>query len=205
VIDRKRVFDLACCVIAAPFAAVVGGLVAVLVRTTSGPPVLYRGRRMGQHGQEFDIIKFRTMTPAGDGPKVTAANDLRITPVGRWLRRTKLDELPQLINVLQGDMSVVGPRPEDPRYADHYCGRFADVLSVRPGITGPAAVQYRHEEALLGAVDEAEVDAHYVAAVLLAKLEIDLAYVRRHGLRTDLTILAATAKAVLARSTSQER
>ena len=198
-IDRKRLFDLACCALAAPVAAVLGLLVAVIVRVTSGPPVLYRGRRMGKDGGEFEILKFRTMTAGGTGPRVTAANDARVTAGGAWLRRTKLDELPQLINVLRGDMSVVGPRPEDPRYADQYQGRFAEVLSVRPGITGPAAVQFRHEEALLRAVEEADLDAHYVASVLPSKLELDLAYVRRHDLRTDLAILAATAKAVLLR------
>jgi len=201
VIDGKRAFDLACCMIAAPVAALLGTVIAVLVRVRSGSPVLYRGRRMGRGGTEFDILKFRTMTTAtdGGGPGITSGGDPRITPIGRWLRRTKLDELPQLVNVLRGQMSLVGPRPEDPRYAAHYRGRFAEVLNVRPGITGPAAVEFRHEEDLLRSIDPADVERHYVESILPAKLELDLAYARRHGVRTDLSILAATIRAVVGR------
>ena len=198
-IDCKRAFDLACCLVVGPVAALLGTVIAVLVRVRSGKPVLYRGRRMGRGGTEFDILKFRTMTTDGSGPGITSGGDPRITPIGRWLRRTKLDELPQLLNVVRGEMSLVGPRPEDPRYAAHYRGRFAEVLSVRPGITGPAAVEFRHEEDLLRAIDPADVERHYVESVLPAKLELDLAYVRRHGVRTDLSILAGTIRAVIGR------
>lgn len=199
-IDGKRAFDLAGCLIVGPVAALLGTVIAVLVRVRSGKPVLYRGRRMGRGGTEFDILKFRTMTTDGSGPGITSGGDPRITPIGRWLRRTKLDELPQLLNVVRGEMSLVGPRPEDPRYAAHYRDRFAEVLSVRPGITGPAAVEFRHEEELLRSIDPADVERHYVESVLPAKLELDLAYVRRHGVRTDLAILAATLRAVIGRT-----
>lgn len=198
-IDGKRAFDLACCLVVGPVAALLGTVIAVFVWVRSGRPVLYRGRRMGRGGIEFDILKFRTMTTDGSGPGITSGGDPRITPTGRWLRRTKLDELPQLLNVLRGEMSLVGPRPEDPRYAAHYRGRFAEVLSVRPGITGPAAVEFRHEEDLLRSIDPADVERHYVESVLPAKLELDLAYARRHGVRTDLSILAATVRAVIGR------
>jgi lipopolysaccharide/colanic/teichoic acid biosynthesis glycosyltransferase len=181
-----------------------GAVIAVLIRVTSGPPVLHRGRRMGRGGREFEILKFRTMRTGGGGALVTAAGDPRVTPIGRWLRRTKLDELPQLINVVRGEMSVVGPRPEDPRFAEHYGGRFAPILSVRPGITGPAAVRFRHEESLLRGIEPEQVDDHYASAVLPRKLEIDLDYVRRATLRTDLAILAATARAVVGRNDPEE-
>jgi lipopolysaccharide/colanic/teichoic acid biosynthesis glycosyltransferase len=128
---------------------------------------------------------------------VTAADDARITSLGRWLRRTKLDELPQLVNVLRGDMSIVGPRPEDPRFADSYTGRYAAILDVRPGITGPAAVQFRHEEELLKDAGAADLDAYYAAAVLPGKLDLDLAYVAHSSLRTDLAVLLSTVRALL--------
>jgi lipopolysaccharide/colanic/teichoic acid biosynthesis glycosyltransferase len=169
-------------------------LIALLVRALSGPGVLYRGRRIGRNGREFEILKFRTMTAGPGTSGVTAADDARITPLGRWLRRTKLDELPQLVNVLRGEMSIVGPRPEDPRFAGHYTGRYAAVLDVRPGITGPAAVQFRHEEELLKEVGVADLDAYYAAAVLPRKLDLDLAYVAHPDLRTDLALLLATAR-----------
>jgi lipopolysaccharide/colanic/teichoic acid biosynthesis glycosyltransferase len=196
VVDRKRAFDLACCAIALPVAVPLGLLIAVLVRVRSGPGVLYRGRRMGRGGREFDILKFRTMTAGPVSSGITAADDARITPLGRWLRRTKLDELPQLVNVLRGEMSIVGPRPEDPRFADSYTGRYAAILDVRPGITGPTAVQFRHEEELLEGAGVADLDAHYAAAVLPGKLDLDLAYVAHSSLRTDLAVLVATARAL---------
>jgi lipopolysaccharide/colanic/teichoic acid biosynthesis glycosyltransferase len=194
VVDRKRAFDLACCAIAAPVAVPLGLLIAALVRAGSGPGVLYRGRRIGRGGRDFAILKFRTMTVGQGTAGVTAADDARITPIGKWLRRTKLDELPQLVNVLRGEMSMVGPRPEDPRFAGHYSGRYAAVLDVRPGITGPAAVQFRHEEELLEAAGAADLDAYYAAAVLPRKLDLDLAYVAHPDLWTDLAILLATAR-----------
>ncbi|MGY1618358.1 sugar transferase [Geodermatophilus sp. SYSU D00691] len=196
-VDRKRAFDLVCCALAAPVALPVGLVLAALVRVTSGRPVLYRGHRMGRGGREFEILKFRTMTTAPGTAGVTAADDVRITPVGRWLRCTKLDELPQLLNVLRGEMSIVGPRPEDPRFAASYSGRYAAVLTVRPGITGRAAVQFRHEEELLRGVGAADLDAYYAAAVLPRKLDLDLSYVAHPDLRTDVSILLATARAML--------
>jgi lipopolysaccharide/colanic/teichoic acid biosynthesis glycosyltransferase len=191
------VFDVAVCLVAAPLAVPAGLLVALVVRLTSGSPVLHRGRRMGRGGREFEMLKFRTMTTSSAGTAVTAAGDARITAVGRWLRRTKLDELPQLINVLRGEMAVVGPRPEDPRFAASYQGRYAALLDVPPGITGPAAVEFRDEENLLAAAGAVDVDAFYAAAVLPRKLDIDLAYVADPALGKDLSILLATVRAVV--------
>lgn len=203
VLDHKRIFDLLCCAVAAPVALPVGLGVAVLVRVTSGRPTLYRGMRMGRGGRPFHILKFRTMTATADpAPAVTGAGDVRITTLGRWLRRTKLDELPQFVNVLRGEMSIVGPRPEDPRFAHLYRGPYSAILDIRPGITGPAAVRFRHEEELLRAAGASDPDAYYAAEVLPLKLDIDLAYVTQPSLRNDLAVLYATALAVARRSST---
>jgi lipopolysaccharide/colanic/teichoic acid biosynthesis glycosyltransferase len=128
------------------------------------------------------------------GPGVTTAGDARITPIGRFLRRTKLDELPQLLNVLRGEMSLVGPRPEDPRYVRLYNDEQREVLHARPGITSPASVVYRHEEAALSGTDW---ETTYINQVMPDKLAIDLAYVRRAGVLQDIAVLWRTVRAVL--------
>src|SRR5437899_493607 len=128
-------------------------VVIVLVKITSKGPAFYRQDRVGQGGRIFRIVKFRSMFAAAEkhGPAITSAGDPRVTPMGRLLRRSKIDELPQLWNVLRGDMSLVGPRPEVPRYVDSYSPEQRRVLTVRPGITDPASIAYRQEEHLLGA------------------------------------------------------
>jgi lipopolysaccharide/colanic/teichoic acid biosynthesis glycosyltransferase len=186
-------------VAAAPFAVPVGLLIAALVRLTSGTPVLYRGRRIGRGGREFVILKFRTMTTSPAATGVTAADDVRITPIGRWLRRTRLDELPQVVNVLRGEMSIVGPRPEDPRFLGSYAGRYAAVLTARPGITGATALLFLREAELLKAAGADDLDAYYAAEVLPRKLDLDLDYVSHAGLRRDLAILLATVQALVGR------
>ena len=167
--------------------------IALAVRTHDGGPVLYRARRVGKDGQEFQLLKFRTMTPNADGtgPAVTRQGDVRVTRLGRFLRRTKLDELPQLLNVLQGDMSLVGPRPEDPRYVALYTPEQRQVLSVRPGITSAASLEYRHEEQLISGPD---AERTYLEHVLPDKLAIDLAYVRNRSFWSDLQLIARTVR-----------
>lgn len=169
--------------------------IALAVRLTSPGPALYRARRVGRHGKEFTLYKFRSMVANADrqGPGITAAQDRRITRVGRFLRRTKLDELPQLLNVLRGDMSLVGPRPEDPRYVALYTPEQRRILDYRPGITSMASLTYRNEERLLAGEDWERV---YVEQVLPAKLAIDLEYARRANLRRDIALILRT---VLAR------
>jgi lipopolysaccharide/colanic/teichoic acid biosynthesis glycosyltransferase len=169
---------------------------ALAVLVADGRPVLYRAERVGRDGRTFQLLKFRTMTAGAAGPWVTGGADPRITPVGRVLRRTKLDELPQLVNVLRGDMNLVGPRPEDPRFVALYSPQQREVLSVRPGITSPAAVRYRHEESLLAGAGD-RCDDVYVAEIMPAKLAIDLDYVRHPSLATDLAVLWQTAAAVV--------
>lgn len=192
----KRSFDIlassAGLVVISPVLAVLG----VLVKLSSPGPVFYRATRVGRGGRHFKLLKFRSMVENADklGPGVTGATDLRITPVGRFLRRTKLDELPQLINVLRGDMSIVGPRPEDPRYVALYTDEQRQVLNVRPGITSPASIAYRNEEALLTGADW---EQHYINSVMPAKLAIDLEYACNPSLWRDLRIIGNTIKAIL--------
>jgi lipopolysaccharide/colanic/teichoic acid biosynthesis glycosyltransferase len=188
----KRAFDLCVAipglVITSPLLAVA----AIAIKLESQGPVLYRGTRVGRDGREFAILKLRSMRAAATpgGPAVTSAGDPRITRVGSVLRRTKLDELPQLWNVVRGDMSLVGPRPEDPEFVKLYSPEQRRVLSVRPGITSPTSLAFRNEEALLA---ESGGAAAYADKVMPRKLAMDLEYVEHRSFGGDLAILARTA------------
>ena len=193
----KRVMDLVLTVLALPLALPLMALLALWVRLDSPGPALFRQQRVGLGGRLFRIHKFRTMRlHDASGPQLTAAGDARITRAGRWLRRTKLDELPQLIDVLKGDMSLVGPRPEVPRYMALYPDDVRQrILSVRPGITDRAAIEFRDEERLLAASDDPEQT--YVQAIMPVKQRYYIDYVERHSVVGDLRILLDTALAVL--------
>lgn len=168
------------------------GAAALAVITDSPGPALYRSRRMGLGGREFDLLKLRTMRAApAAAPLVTAASDNRITRVGRWLRRTKIDELPQLLNVVAGDLSLVGPRPEVKRYADKYPHEYSEILGVRPGITDRATLQFVDEEQLLAS--QSNPEEYYVTSVLPQKIDLYLRYVRNPSLVEDASILLSTA------------
>lgn len=171
------------------------GLVALVIKRNSTGPVFHRAQRVGKEGELFRLYKFRSMVASADrqGPGITVYGDTRITTVGRFLRRTKIDELPQLLNVLLGDMSLVGPRPEDPRYVAQYTPAQRQALRVRPGITSAASLAYRHEEQLLAGDDWETI---YCTQVLPDKLAIDLAYLERRTLFSDLQILLQTLAAV---------
>lgn len=167
-------------------------LCAILAKIQSPGTVLFWGPRVGRGGKRFLMAKFRTMVadaPA-KGPGITAQDDPRMTPIGRFLRRTKLDELPQLLNVLNGTMSLVGPRPELPRYVARYNERQRRVLSVRPGITGPTQLAYRHEEELLKG--QADVESYYIHVLMPAKIEMDLAYIETRSFWSDMGYLLKT-------------
>ena len=172
-------------------------LIAGWVRADSPGPALFRQQRVGRGGRLFRIHKFRTMrVHDGTGPQVTVAGDARVTRAGRWLRRTKLDELPQLIDVLKGDMSLVGPRPEVPHYMALYPAEArAQILSVRPGITDRAAIEFKDEERILSAA--ADPAAAYVAHIMPIKQRYYLAYVARHSVAGDVRILWDTFRALL--------
>lgn len=168
---------------------------ALAVKLGSPGPIFYRANRVGRYGVPFKLLKFRSMVINADqiGPAVTGAVDPRITRVGRFLRRTKLDELPQLINVLRGEMSLVGPRPEDPRYVALYTNEQRQVLNVRPGITSPASITYRNEEAMLVGDDW---EKHYVEQIMPAKLVVDLEYARNASLWRDVRVILGTLRAL---------
>jgi lipopolysaccharide/colanic/teichoic acid biosynthesis glycosyltransferase len=168
----------------------------IIIRLSSQGPIFYRATRVGQHGKQFKLLKFRSMVVNADkiGPAVTGAEDPRITPIGRFLRRTKLDELPQLLNVLLGEMSLVGPRPEDPHYVEMYSEDQRKVLSVRPGLTSLASIEYRHEEVLLTG---SEWEEHYIKVIMPSKLAIDLEYTKQATLYRDLVVIFETLKTVL--------
>ena len=187
----KRIFDLVASTLVLVALSPITLIIALAVRLDSPGPIFYRARRVGQHGKLFTLYKFRSMVAEADkqGPGITAAGDARVTRVGRVLRRAKLDELPQLFNVLRGEMSLVGPRPEDPRYVALYTPEQREVLQVRPGITSPASVRYRNEEAVLVGDDWEKT---YIEEVMPAKLMVDLEYVRSTGLWRDVVILWRT-------------
>lgn len=190
-----RAIDLSVSLVALIVASPLLLLVAVAVKCSSPGPVLHRAQRVGKDRRLFTLYKFRSMVQhaADRGPGVTGRDDPRVTRVGRILRRTKVDEWPQLFNTLVGDMSLVGPRPEDPRYVASYSPDQLQVLCVKPGITSPATVLHRHEEELLTGPDWEET---YLTKILPAKLRIELDYFSRRTLFTDLRILAETVLAM---------
>jgi lipopolysaccharide/colanic/teichoic acid biosynthesis glycosyltransferase len=171
--------------------------ISIAIRLSSRGPALHKARRCGRNGEPFVLYKFRSMRldAASSGPGITAAGDRRVTGVGRFLRSTKLDELPQLWNVLRGDMSIVGPRPEDPRYVDWYTAEQREILRWRPGVTSPASVTYRNEETILAAAEN--LDMAY-RTVMAEKIRIDLGYFRSASLLGDLRWMYRTAIAVIA-------
>ena len=169
--------------------------VAIAVRLTSPGPVLFRQPRMGLGGREFTMLKFRTMRVNQDPPGATATGDARITPVGRWLRRFKLDELPELWNIVRGDMSLVGPRPEVPRLVDLSNPAWRAVLSTRPGITDPVTLRLRHEEKLLASVP-GSAESFYRDYLQPYKLKEYLEYQKVRSIGADIGVILRTLGAV---------
>lgn len=167
-------------------------VIALSVRLSSPGPVFYRQERVGRGGKIFRIVKFRSMFVDADqrGLAITATGDPRINGIGRILRHFKLDELPQLWNVLMGEMSLVGPRPEVPRYVESYSEEQRQVLSVRPGITDPASIAYRHEEQILGSYSDP--DRYYREVVLPHKLSLNLEYLTRVSFSYDVSLIVRT-------------
>jgi len=166
-------------------------LIAILIRLDSKGSSFYQTARVGQDGKLFQVFKFRSMVVDADkqGPGITITGDRRVTKVGGFLRRTKLDELPQLWNVLKGDMSLVGPRPEDPRYVALYTPEQQAILQIKPGITSAASLAYRHEEQILAGSDWEEI---YCSEVMPSKIAIDLSYLEQRTLLTDLKLISQT-------------
>lgn len=192
----KRCLDILAALLGLLISSPLFLVTAILIKYDSRGPVFFRGARVGRDGILFFILKFRTMTAdaAQQGAGITTRNDPRITRVGRALRKSKLDELPQLWNVLRGEMSLVGPRPEDPRYVEYYTPAQRKVLTVPPGITGVASLAFRNEQEML---EGAAWQEKYIREILPAKLELELAYLERRTFWSDLEILARTVLALL--------
>lgn len=189
----KRTLDLAVAGLGLVLAAPVIALAWVVATISTRANGFFRQQRIGRYGRPFDVLKIRTMRGVG-GTTVTTAHDPRITPAGAWMRRFKIDELPQLVNVVRGDMSLVGPRPDVPGFADRLTGADRVLLSVRPGITSPAAVTYRHEEAMLTAA--ADPEAFNREVIWPAKVRINRAYLEHWSLVADLRCIRDTVRSV---------
>jgi lipopolysaccharide/colanic/teichoic acid biosynthesis glycosyltransferase len=189
----KRGFDLVAGLILLAVSSPLLLVVAGLIRAGSSGRALYRQERIGRDGRVFHVYKFRTMYRDADqqGPLITASDDSRVTPIGRFLRETKIDELPQLMNVVRGEMSLVGPRPQVPRFVRQFSAQDREViLSVRPGITGPTQLEFRHEEEMLKGI--ADREGYYIEVLLPIKCRMDAAYVQRRSLGYDLMIVLKT-------------
>lgn len=196
----KRLFDIVASLLGLVVLSPLFLILGLSIRLESPGPALFRQERVGLDGKRFRIFKFRTMrqTAPGEGPQITVGQDRRITAAGQWLRRTKLDELPQLINVLRGEMSLVGPRPEVPYYMEKYAPEQRRIiLSVRPGITDFAAIEFSQESDILaGASDPEEA---YVREVMPQKFALYDRYVREQSLWLDLTLIARTLRKITKR------
>jgi lipopolysaccharide/colanic/teichoic acid biosynthesis glycosyltransferase len=196
----KRIFDCGVAALGLILLLPLMAVIALLIKLDSPGSVFFAHERVGRHGRKFKVLKFRTMVQ--DAPKlggaITARHDPRITRIGRLLRTTKLDELPQLWNVLKGEMSLVGPRPEVERYVQLWEPALREqVLSVRPGITGLTQIRYRHEERLLA--QQPDPEKYYREVLLPLKLASDAEYVRRRSLMFDLSLLLRTVIALFQR------
>ncbi|AGF59093.1 MULTISPECIES: sugar transferase [Clostridium] len=188
----KRIFDLICSTLGLIVLSPVLLVIAIRIKTGSDGPVFFKQIRVGERSKEFEILKFRTMVVDAEklGRQITVGNDSRITKIGAFLRKYKLDELPQLINVFKGDMSLVGPRPEVPRYVKLYNEEQIRVLEVKPGITDLASIRYRDENDLLGEVENP--DEFYINTIMPDKLALNLEYINKNNIFLDIYIILKT-------------
>jgi lipopolysaccharide/colanic/teichoic acid biosynthesis glycosyltransferase len=193
----KRVFDLTLAITALVLLAPLFAVIMIAVLVTDGWPVFFGQKRVGQHGVPFIMWKFRTMVVGSDrrGNRLTIGSDPRVTRLGYWLRKFKIDELPQFWNVVRGEMSLVGPRPEVPEYVDRYTAQQREVLKLKPGITDVASIRFRHEGELLGTAN----DPHetYVRQIMPLKISLNLEYARSASVLSDLRVMAKTATSLL--------
>lgn len=193
----KRGFDLIACTLAglalSPFCL----CIALAIACGSKGGALYRQTRVGRNGKEFKLLKFRTMRHDADktGGLITVGEDYRVTRIGKFLRKYKLDELPQFINIIKGDMSIVGPRPEVPKYVALYSERQRQVLTVRPGLTDYASIKYISESELLA--QSPDPDKTYIEEIMPAKLELNLQYIANQSVKEDLRLIFITLASIL--------
>lgn len=189
----KRVFDAIVAGVALIVTFPCMAIIAVLIRATSGGPILFRQIRIGQGGRAFTLFKFRSMRIRTEkDSSLTCQGDCRVTKLGKILRRAKLDELPQLYNVLRGDMSMVGPRPDVPEYVARLPFKLQQLLLLKPGITSCASMLFRNEEQLLAEVPPEELHEFYCGTLFPRKVQIDLEYARSASLVRDLKLIAKT-------------
>lgn len=190
----QRLFDLIIAILililSSPFWLI--ALLALLILDFGSP--FYRHRRVGQYGREFRLIKFRTMRKDAAGGNLTVAGDSRVTAIGKVLRKLKIDELPQLINVLKGEMAIVGPRPETPEFVATYTPEQREILKFKPGLTDPSSIKYRYEEIILGSY--ADPVQAYKNIVLPDKLAISIAYQNQRTIGSDLSMIWRTFAAI---------
>ncbi|MGG7213305.1 sugar transferase [Clostridium nigeriense] len=188
----KRIFDFIASLIGCIILAPVFIIISILIKLDSKGPVFFKQKRVGQCGKTFEILKYRTMVVNAEklGKQITVGNDSRITKIGRILRKYKLDELPQLFNVLKGDMSLVGPRPEVPKYVKLYNESEREVLKVKPGITDFASIEYRDENEILGTVENPE--EYYINIIMKHKLQLNLKYINKNNIFLDIKIIFKT-------------
>jgi len=172
-------------------------LIAIAVRIDTPGPVFFKQKRMGRNFVPFHIFKFRTMIHDAEkrGLSITSGNDTRITKIGKYLRKAKLDELPQIINVVRGDMSLVGPRPEVGKYVEHYSEDYAVILQVRPGITDISSIKYRDEEGVLKRQNDPET--YYIESLLPEKINLAKDYIHNRSVIYDLKLIFQTFKKIL--------
>lgn len=188
----KRIFDIICSGLGLIVLSLVFLVIALRIKTGSDGPIFFKQIRVGEKGKEFEILKFRTMVVDAEklGRQITVGNDSRITKIGAFLRKYKLDELPQLINVFKGDMSLVGPRPEVPRYVNMYNEEQRKVLEVKPGITDLASIRYRDENELLGKAENP--DEFYINTIMPDKLALNVEYIKKSNVFFDIYIIIQT-------------
>lgn len=188
----KRIFDLACAVPGLLLMSPLFALVALTILLAEGGPVLFVQKRVGLGGSIFSMYKFRTMVTNAEaiGGLVTVGEDKRVTRVGRFLRKAKIDELPQLLNVILGNMSLVGPRPEVPRYVELYTPEQREVLRLIPGITDPASIKYRNESDLLAGSPDPE--RTYIDEIMPDKIDLNLQYASRASVAADCLLVLGT-------------
>jgi len=186
----KRVFDVCCSALGLVVTSPILLAAAVAVGTTSPGGVLFRQERMGRGGKPFTIYKFRSMRKDNAGLKITTGHDARVTPVGKFLRKSKIDELPQLWNVLKGDMSFVGPRPEVKEYTDLYNAEQRQIFLVRPGITDLASIEFRNENDLLTSSDDP--NRTYIEEIMPYKIDLGLTYIENLSLGYDIKLILRT-------------
>ncbi|MGG7178135.1 sugar transferase [Clostridium paraputrificum] len=188
----KRLFDIVASLIGIIILSPIFIVISIIIKITSPGPIFFKQKRVGLKGKNFDILKYRTMVIDAEkqGKQITVGEDKRITPIGRTLRKYKIDELPQLFNVFKGDMSLVGPRPEVPVYVNMYTEEQMKVLDVRPGITDLASLRYRDENDVLGSVENPE--EYYINVIMPDKLKLNMEYISKSSVFFDISIIIKT-------------